>query len=137
MVEFPCWVHGCDFEVTDAPHIDACVQSFREHFRGAHPTKYLNARGTAEQASRFNSTFEEVMELNLGAQWADPQFFADALYYAQHVVRVVDGRSPTYRKSTVDAAQAWIDANQAQAQAQAQGVANAAPRRRFRPYPAR
>lgn len=129
MVEFPCWVPGCDYKVEDAPHIDGCIQAFREHFRGAHPTRYLNLRDTGQQAARFNLTFEEYMESQLGPQWADPQYIGDAVYYAQSVARVRDGVPPAYRQSTIDAANAWIAANPAPGVAD--GAANAAPR--FRP----
>lgn len=129
MVEYPCWVAGCEYKVEDAPHIDACVQSYREHFRGAHPTKYLNLRDVGQQAARYNLTFEEYMEQTLGNEWAAPEFRGDALYYVQSITRVRDGVPPAYRQSTIDAANAWLAANPAQ------GVADGAPARapRFRP----
>lgn len=127
MVEYPCWIPGCAFEVTDAPHIDACVQQVREHFRGAHPTKYLNARDVGQQAQRYNQTFEEYMTDNLGAEWAN--FANDVHYYASTIVRERDGQPPLFRKSTVDAAKAWIEANPRGAQE----VAQDARALRFRP----
>lgn len=129
MLELLCWITGCEFKVDDAPHVDACIQAFREHFRGAHPTRYLNVRETGQMAQRYNQTFEEYMEMQLGPQWADPNYVNDARYYAQSVARVREGVPPLYRQATIDAATAWIAANQP-----AQGVADAAAAApRFRP----
>lgn len=57
-----CWRNGCDWAQDDLPHIDACIEELREHFRGAHPESYLgNLEDLGYRMEEWNRTAEFII----------------------------------------------------------------------------
>lgn len=45
MLQSKCYLPNCDWVQSDLPHIDACMEELRAHYRAVHPTKYLPPAG--------------------------------------------------------------------------------------------